>query len=129
MLSEERRQIHSRRGSSTASGVVLCSITEVASMNRWGWRTDIEAAGAYCLGAITAIPILLFETKNNFVRFHAYVSSVYVVPMIDFGEDLHRYQSLMLSCALAIIHLIFIWSRFFSWVIFLADIGIFAYLA
>jgi hypothetical protein len=55
--------------------------------NRFGWRCDIEAAAAYILGPLlgrwlpcrdapklkllTAIPLLLIETHNNYVRFHA----------------------------------------------------------
>ncbi|CAE7229635.1 unnamed protein product [Rhizoctonia solani] len=38
---------------------------------RFGWRADIEAAAAYLGGPITALLLLILETSNDFVRFHA----------------------------------------------------------
>jgi len=56
---------------------------------RWGWRLDLESAATYGLGAFTAIPLLLLETHSSHVRFHAY-------------------QSLLLSLAFLLLHIVFI---------------------
>ncbi|KAJ3105453.1 hypothetical protein HDU97_008069 [Phlyctochytrium planicorne] len=39
-------------------------------------RLDIEAAGAYALGLVSAVLLLVFETKNDYVRFHAWQSAL-----------------------------------------------------
>ncbi|KAI7856592.1 hypothetical protein BDC45DRAFT_503116 [Circinella umbellata] len=38
-------------------------------------RVDVEAALAYALGPITGVLLLILETKNDYVRFHAWQSS------------------------------------------------------
>ncbi|KAI8148865.1 hypothetical protein BJV82DRAFT_483514, partial [Fennellomyces sp. T-0311] len=38
-------------------------------------RVDVEAALAYALGPITGILLIILETKNDYVRFHAWQSS------------------------------------------------------
>ncbi|KAI9275857.1 hypothetical protein BDA99DRAFT_412040, partial [Phascolomyces articulosus] len=38
-------------------------------------RVDVEAALAYVLGPITGVLLLILETKNDYVRFHAWQSS------------------------------------------------------
>lgn len=40
----------------------------------------------------------------------------------------HAWQSALLFSTLFFIHLLFSWSRFLSWVIFLCDLGLIAYL-
>lgn len=72
----------------------------------YGWRVDIEAGVAYVLGPVLGIVLLMLEHKNDYVRFHAW-------------------QSLLLGCVLAVLHILFLWSRFFSWIIFLADVAIY----
>ncbi|CAG8508199.1 1471_t:CDS:2 [Acaulospora morrowiae] len=40
-------------------------------------RVDIEAAMTYCLGSITGVLFLIVEQKNDYVRFHAWQSSIF----------------------------------------------------
>ncbi|KAF8321284.1 hypothetical protein DL93DRAFT_2130780 [Clavulina sp. PMI_390] len=47
---------------------------------RFGWRVDIEAAVAYLLGPISALLVLVLETKNDYIRFHGYQSALYSTP-------------------------------------------------
>jgi len=57
-----------------------------AGLNEWetrfGWRVDFEAALAYLLGPISALLLLILETKNDYVRFHAYQSAVYTTSLV-----------------------------------------------
>ncbi|CAG8521061.1 3768_t:CDS:2 [Funneliformis caledonium] len=39
-------------------------------------RVDIEAALAYALGCVTGVMLLIMEQKNDYVRFHAWQSSL-----------------------------------------------------
>lgn len=41
----------------------------------------------------------------------------------------HAWQSLMLGAGLAVLHLLLLWSRFFTWVLILVDIGMYGNLA
>ncbi|KAI1102745.1 hypothetical protein F4804DRAFT_312090 [Jackrogersella minutella] len=76
-----------------------------------GIRLDYEACLAYlALPPLGAIILLILERKSDFVRFHAW-------------------QSSLLFTVVFIIHLIFSWSTFLSWVIFLADLGTMGWLA
>ncbi|KAI8928579.1 hypothetical protein BC831DRAFT_397325 [Entophlyctis helioformis] len=45
-------------------------------------RLDIEAALAYALGPITGALFLILETKNDYVRFHAWQSSLTFVAIM-----------------------------------------------
>jgi len=56
-----------------------------------------------------AVLLLLVEHKSDYVRFHAW-------------------QSSLLFTAMFVLHLIFSWSKFFSWVIFLSDLVLIGYL-
>lgn len=40
----------------------------------------------------------------------------------------HAWQSSLLFTAMFVLHLLVSWSRFLSWVVFLADLGLIAYL-
>ena len=54
--------------------------------------------------------MLLIESKNDYVRFHAW-------------------QSLLLGLGLAVIHLLLLWSSFLSWLAFLLDIAVLLFMA
>ncbi|KZS92968.1 hypothetical protein SISNIDRAFT_454916 [Sistotremastrum niveocremeum HHB9708] len=62
------------------------SIEEDTPANQWetrfGWRVDVLAAVAYLGGPITALALLIFETTNDFVRFHAYQSALSTSPAV-----------------------------------------------
>ncbi|KAI4864184.1 hypothetical protein F4820DRAFT_424436 [Hypoxylon rubiginosum] len=76
-----------------------------------GIRLDYEACLAYLgLPPLGAIILLILERKSDFVRFHAW-------------------QSSLLFTVLFIIHLIFSWSTFLSWIIFIADLCLMGWLA
>jgi len=70
---------------------------------RFGWRCDMEAAAAYVLGPVLAILLLIVETNNNYVRFHAW-------------------QSLLFCSGLGILHIALIWSRFLTRTLIAIDI-------
>jgi len=76
----------------------------------FGWRVDVEAAAGYALGPLLAIVLLILETKNDYVRFHAW-------------------QSLLLGAGLAILHLILAFSHFLTVVLVLIDIAAYGQLA
>lgn len=76
-----------------------------------GVRLDYEAAAAYiALPPLGAIILLILEKSSDYVRFHAW-------------------QSSLLFTVIFILHLIFSWSSFLSWVIFIGDVVLIAYLA
>ncbi|KAF5313114.1 hypothetical protein D9619_003185 [Psilocybe cf. subviscida] len=72
--------------SSLAVHPVEVATEERPSTNLWettyGWRTDILALWAYLLGPISAIALLIWETQNDYVRFHAYQSALVTTPLI-----------------------------------------------
>jgi len=49
---------------------------------RFGWRVDVEAAVAYLFGPISALALLILETNNDYVRFHAYQSALLTTPLV-----------------------------------------------
>ncbi|KAI5835534.1 hypothetical protein K523DRAFT_368215 [Schizophyllum commune Tattone D] len=49
---------------------------------RYGMRVDVLAAFAYILGPVSALVLLIIETENDFVRFHAYQSALLTAPLI-----------------------------------------------
>ncbi|KAI1334294.1 hypothetical protein F5Y15DRAFT_402235 [Xylariaceae sp. FL0016] len=76
-----------------------------------GIRLDYEAGLAYLgLPPLGAILLLILERKSDYVRFHAW-------------------QSALLFTAVFVVHLIFSWSTFLSWVIFIADLCLMGWLA
>ncbi|GAP91755.1 putative UPF0132 domain-containing protein [Rosellinia necatrix] len=76
-----------------------------------GLRLDYEAVLAYVgLPPLGAIVLLILERKSDYVRFHAW-------------------QSSLVFTAMFILHLLFSWSTFLSWVIVLGDLGLIGFLA
>ncbi|RJE23563.1 Tic20-like protein [Aspergillus sclerotialis] len=74
-------------------------------------RMDIEAMLAYLLlPPAGGVFLLLVEHESDYVRFHAW-------------------QSSMLFTALFIIHLILSWSSFLSWLLFVCDLGLIGFLS
>ncbi|EIN13733.1 hypothetical protein PUNSTDRAFT_109915 [Punctularia strigosozonata HHB-11173 SS5] len=49
---------------------------------RFGMRVDLLAAFAYLLGPISAFLLLVLETHNDYVRFHAYQSALLTAPLL-----------------------------------------------
>eukprot|EP00126_Sphaerothecum_destruens_P010790 Sdes_comp20810_c0_seq1m17169 len=70
---------------------------------------NIEAALTYSLGCITGLLFLCIETKNDYVRFHAW-------------------QSTLVFTFAMVLHLFFIFSSFFSWLLFFVDLGAIGFL-
>ena len=74
-------------------------------------RLDYEAMLAYMLlPPAGGVLLLLAEHKSDYVRFHAY-------------------QSSMLFAVIFIVHLIFAWSAVISWILFAVDLILIAFLA
>jgi uncharacterized membrane protein len=70
-----------------------------------GWRLDYEACLAYLLlPPAGGVLLLMLEHQSDYVRFHAW-------------------QSSLLFAFVFVIHIIFSWSSFISWVLFVGDIG------
>ncbi|KAK4235706.1 hypothetical protein C8A03DRAFT_17583 [Achaetomium macrosporum] len=75
-----------------------------------GLRLDYEACLAYlAVPPLGAILLLILERKSDYVRFHAW-------------------QSSLLFTALFVVHLLFSWSTFLSWMFFLGDLVLIAWL-
>ncbi|ELR04715.1 hypothetical protein VC83_06909 [Pseudogymnoascus destructans] len=73
-------------------------------------RLDYEACLAYlALPPAGAVGLLLVEWKSDYVRFHAW-------------------QSALLFSAMFVVHLVFAWSSFLSWVLLVGDVGMIGYL-
>ncbi|KAJ5793567.1 hypothetical protein N7457_000166 [Penicillium paradoxum] len=74
-------------------------------------RMDVEAALAYLLlPPAGGVFLLLTEHKSDYVRFHAW-------------------QSSMLFATMFIIHLLFCWSSFLSWTLFIIDLALIGFLS
>lgn len=74
-------------------------------------RLDYEAMLAYVLlPPAGGVFLLLAEHKSDYVRFHAW-------------------QSSMLFTAIFVLHLIFAWSTIISWMLFAVDLILIAFLA
>jgi uncharacterized membrane protein len=75
-----------------------------------GWRLDYEAMLAYLLlPPAGGVFLLVMEHQSDYVRFHAW-------------------QSSLLFAFVFVIHVIFSWSSFISWVLFVGDVGTIGYL-
>ncbi|KAJ9143119.1 hypothetical protein NKR23_g6921 [Pleurostoma richardsiae] len=75
-----------------------------------GIRLDYEACLAYlAVPPLGAILLLILERKSDYVRFHAW-------------------QSSLLFTAIFVVHLIFSWSTILSWLILLGDFALIAWL-
>lgn len=59
---------------------------ESSGVNAWetrfGMRVDLLAVFAYLLGPLSALIILILETHNDYVRFHAYQSAALSTPLL-----------------------------------------------
>ncbi|KIY52744.1 hypothetical protein FISHEDRAFT_63695 [Fistulina hepatica ATCC 64428] len=70
----------------SASGALGSETQEEDAQNIWetqyGWRVDVLAGVAYLFGPISALLLLILETKNDFVRFHAYQSALVSAPLV-----------------------------------------------
>ncbi|PBL01005.1 hypothetical protein ARMGADRAFT_1007081 [Armillaria gallica] len=71
----------------TAASSGLGSSDEVeGQQNQWetryGHRVDVLAALAYLFGPISAFLLLIIETHNDYVRFHAYQSALLTTPLV-----------------------------------------------
>ena len=74
-------------------------------------RLDYEAMLAYVLlPPAGGVFLLLAEHKSDYVRFHAW-------------------QSSMLFAVIFVVHLIFVWSTIISWTLFAVDLVLIAFLA
>jgi len=49
---------------------------------RFGWRVDVLAAVAYLGGPVSALLLLILETQNDYIRFHAYQSALLITPLL-----------------------------------------------
>ncbi|EGF79743.1 hypothetical protein BATDEDRAFT_89137 [Batrachochytrium dendrobatidis JAM81] len=58
-------------------------------------RLDIAAALAYALGPVTGILFLIFETKNDYVRFHSWQSALVFVSIMAVHAFLGLFSSTM----------------------------------
>ncbi|KAI0304947.1 hypothetical protein BC826DRAFT_979095 [Russula brevipes] len=67
-------------------GSAADEVAEAQTQNQWetryGMRVDLLAAWAYVLGPVSAFFLLVLETHNDFVRFHAYQSALLTTPLI-----------------------------------------------
>ncbi|KAF2644971.1 hypothetical protein P280DRAFT_466221 [Massarina eburnea CBS 473.64] len=77
---------------------------------RLGVRMDYEACLAYlALPPAGPVLLLMFEHRSDYVRFHAW-------------------QSSLLFAFIFVIHIIFSWSSVISWLLFVGDLGLIGYL-
>lgn len=75
-----------------------------------GWRLDYEACFAYLLlPPAGGVLLLVLEHQSDYVRFHAW-------------------QSSLLFAFIFVVHVIFSWSTFISWVLFVGDVGLIGWL-
>lgn len=49
---------------------------------RFGMRVDVLAAFAYFMGPLSALLLLILETHNDYIRFHAYQSALLSAPLL-----------------------------------------------
>ncbi|KAF3919392.1 hypothetical protein ABW21_db0206402 [Orbilia brochopaga] len=74
-------------------------------------RLDVEAALAYILlPPAGGVLLLLLEHNSDYVRFHAW-------------------QSALLFTGMFVLHILFAWSGFFSWLLFFCDLALIVYLS
>ncbi|EKM61035.1 uncharacterized protein PHACADRAFT_247354 [Phanerochaete carnosa HHB-10118-sp] len=72
----------SQAGGAGATEVAEAESGVSAWETRFGMRVDILAAAAYILGPVSALLILVLETHNDYVRFHAYQSALLTGPLV-----------------------------------------------
>ncbi|KAI8071048.1 hypothetical protein BC940DRAFT_295118 [Gongronella butleri] len=74
-------------------------------------RVDVEAALTYVVPPLSGLVFLVLETHNDYVRFHAWQSSLYFLALMS------------------VLFLMLFISTFLSWVLFFVGIGSIGYLA
>ncbi|KAI9572956.1 hypothetical protein HD554DRAFT_2185226 [Boletus coccyginus] len=72
--------------STVVSAAAAGTDIERGGHNEWettyGLRVDVLAAFAYLLGPISALALLILETHNDYVRFHAYQAALLMTPLL-----------------------------------------------
>lgn len=110
VVEEPPAQKRTKRGSrASLPPAIKPPVPDSQSARMHSWRVDLLAAAAY-LTPIPAILLLVLETRNDYVRIHAY-------------------HSLLLALPLAILHFVFLWSSFLQWILVLVDIGVYGWMA
>ncbi|GAW20076.1 hypothetical protein ANO14919_095700 [Xylariales sp. No.14919] len=100
-------------GGNTGGGIGLGGNGEFVSEfdTSLGIRLDYEAVLAYIgIPPLGAIILLILERKSDYVRFHAW-------------------QSSLVFTAMFVVHLLFAWSTFLSWIIAIGDLVLIGFLA
>lgn len=89
-------------------GTLKTYLNAEAYETRLGWRVDLLSGLAY-LTPLMGFIILVIETKNDYVRIHAY-------------------QSLLAAIPLGILHFLFLSSHFFQSLLLFLDLGLYAWM-
>lgn len=95
-----------------------------------GIRLDYEACLAYlAFPPLGPILLLVLERKSDYVRWVAagFLKSGQATANVS-GTRFHAWQSSLLFTAIFVVHLLFSWSSFLSWVLFLGDIVLMVWL-
>lgn len=102
-----------------------------------GLRLDYEACLAYLVSPpLGAILLLILERKSDYVRYVRFLGDVCFFGVLGHDRDadfdmftrFHAWQSSLLFTALFVVHLLFSWSTFLSWLFFLGDLVLIAWL-
>jgi uncharacterized membrane protein len=96
-------------------------------------RLDYEACLAYLLlPPAGGVLLLLFEWKSDYVRYVELYLMIGIAGWKMKADILiyrfHAWQSSLLFSAIFVLHLIFCWSAFLSWILFVGDIALIAWL-
>ncbi|EGY16672.1 uncharacterized protein VDAG_07836 [Verticillium dahliae VdLs.17] len=95
-----------------------------------GIRLDYEASAAYlALPPLGAILLLIGERNSDYVRYVAVSGGAQVKASLANDHRFHAWQASLLFTAILVIHLIFSFSRFLSWLFFLGDLFAMVWLA
>ena len=92
-------------------------------------RLDYEACLAYLLlPPAGGVLLLVIEHKSDYVRWVLEFENDFERRGDANGNRFHAWQSALLFTAIFVLHLIFSWSAFLSWLLFVGDIGLIGYL-
>jgi uncharacterized membrane protein len=93
-----------------------------------GIRMDIEACLPYLLlPPAGGVALLIFERKSDYVRYEhslRYQGFKLDTNVLIHPDRFHAWQSSLVFAALFVLHLLLSWSRFLSWLLFIADLGL-----
>ena len=90
-------------------------------------RLDYEAMMAYLLlPPAGGVLLLLVEHKSDYVRFHAWQSSLLFSAMFVSFPNLSLGSAVLMGMQL--LHIILIWSSILSWILFVVDLGLIGFL-